>query len=198
MELGEPAEAHAVTARLRELAERQEHPWGLATAARCGALASGRLRRGRGGGGALRGARPAPRRGPDPARPRPRPAAQRKWGAARDSLERAAAAFDALGSPGWAEQARAELARVGARRPTRERRADPDRAAGGRARGRRALEQGDRARSCSSPCTRSRRTSPTRTRSSASARAPSSRSASADRHASAATIPARSGTPSVS
>ena len=34
------------------------------------------------------------------------------------SLERAAAAFDALDSPGWAEEARSELARVGARRPT--------------------------------------------------------------------------------
>ena len=44
----------------------------------------------------------------------------RKWGAARDALERAAAAFDVLGSPGWAEDAHAELARVGARRPSSE------------------------------------------------------------------------------
>jgi DNA-binding NarL/FixJ family response regulator len=41
----------------------------------------------------------------------------RKWGAARDSLEAAAAAFDALGSPGWAAESRSELVRVGARRP---------------------------------------------------------------------------------
>ena len=41
----------------------------------------------------------------------------KKWGAARTALERAAAMFDELGAPGWAEQARAELARVGARRP---------------------------------------------------------------------------------
>ena len=41
----------------------------------------------------------------------------RKWGAARRTLEAAEAAFGELGSPGWAEEARAELSRVGARRP---------------------------------------------------------------------------------
>jgi DNA-binding CsgD family transcriptional regulator len=41
----------------------------------------------------------------------------KKWGAARRSLEQAATAFDEIGSPGWAEQARSELARVGARPP---------------------------------------------------------------------------------
>jgi DNA-binding CsgD family transcriptional regulator len=40
----------------------------------------------------------------------------RKWGAARDNLERAASAFDSIGSPGWATDARSELERVGARR----------------------------------------------------------------------------------
>ena len=40
----------------------------------------------------------------------------KKWGAARESLEAAVSAFDELGSPGWAEQARSELSRVGARR----------------------------------------------------------------------------------
>ena len=43
----------------------------------------------------------------------------RKWGAARQTLERATSAFDALGSPGWAETARGELARAGARRPAK-------------------------------------------------------------------------------
>jgi DNA-binding NarL/FixJ family response regulator len=38
---------------------------------------------------------------------------------ARDTLDRAAACFDALGSPGWVEAARSELARVGARRPSK-------------------------------------------------------------------------------
>jgi DNA-binding CsgD family transcriptional regulator len=33
------------------------------------------------------------------------------------ACEAAAAGFDALGSPGWAEQASSELTRVGARRP---------------------------------------------------------------------------------
>jgi len=41
----------------------------------------------------------------------------RKRGAARGSLERAAAAFGETGSDGWAEHARTELARVSARRP---------------------------------------------------------------------------------
>jgi DNA-binding NarL/FixJ family response regulator len=41
----------------------------------------------------------------------------RKWGAARDSLERAVDLFERQGAPGWAAAARADLERVGARRP---------------------------------------------------------------------------------
>jgi DNA-binding CsgD family transcriptional regulator len=41
----------------------------------------------------------------------------KKWGAARDVLERAVAAFESMGAPGWADDARAELDRTGARRP---------------------------------------------------------------------------------
>ena len=41
----------------------------------------------------------------------------KKWGAARDVLERTVAAFEAIGSPGWADDARAEGERVGARKP---------------------------------------------------------------------------------
>ena len=41
----------------------------------------------------------------------------RRWRVAREALTAATEAFDALGSPGWAEQARAELARVGGRKP---------------------------------------------------------------------------------
>lgn len=41
----------------------------------------------------------------------------RKWAAARNALERAVAAFEAIGSRGWVEEARSALARVGARRP---------------------------------------------------------------------------------
>jgi DNA-binding NarL/FixJ family response regulator len=41
----------------------------------------------------------------------------KQWGVARESLEAAVAAFDAIGSDGWAERARADLERVGGRRP---------------------------------------------------------------------------------
>ncbi len=123
-ELGELGEAHAVTDRLHELAKAQDHPWGLATTKRCGAvvqLAGGydegaaaaleqaaaeygalglRFDRAR----ALLGLGRAQRRA-------------KKWGAARAALEQAVAELDELGSPGWAGQARSELARVGARRP---------------------------------------------------------------------------------
>ena len=70
----------------------------------------------------------------------------RQWRAARDALEGAAQAFETLGSPGWVGQAKAELTRVGGRRPRRRRRAHGDRAPGGAAGGRRTHQQGDRAR----------------------------------------------------
>jgi len=44
----------------------------------------------------------------------------KKWAAARRSIEAAADAFDELGSTGWAEEVRAELERVGGRRPQAE------------------------------------------------------------------------------
>lgn len=68
------------------------------------------------GRGRVRGARPRLRPREIAAERRGR--AQRrhkKWGAARASLEDAAA-FDALGSPGWADEARSEPARVAGRR----------------------------------------------------------------------------------
>jgi DNA-binding CsgD family transcriptional regulator len=124
IEVGETKEAQAVVMRLRQLAEQQGHPWGLVTAARCGALqelASGydehaaraleqaaedygrlglRFERAR----SLLTAGRLQRR-------------HRKWAASRRSLAEAAAAFGELGSPGWADEARSELGRVGARRP---------------------------------------------------------------------------------
>jgi DNA-binding CsgD family transcriptional regulator len=42
----------------------------------------------------------------------------KKWGAARESLEGAVAAFVKFGASGWADEARSELARVGARKPS--------------------------------------------------------------------------------
>jgi DNA-binding CsgD family transcriptional regulator len=122
VDVGEDGEALRVAGRLRALAERADHPWARASAQRCLALVAvasddravaelagaaadyERLGLGFDHARTLLSLGRATRR-------------RRKWGAARDALERAAAAFDELGSPGWAERARGELARVGARRP---------------------------------------------------------------------------------
>lgn len=115
--------ASDVTARIAELADAQLHPWGRATARRCGAT----VRLGRGHDeeavtalqeaaeeyGALSLLFDRARTLLALGRAHRR---NRKWGAARDTLQRAAAAFDDLGSPGWADAALDELARVGARR----------------------------------------------------------------------------------
>lgn len=122
--LGDLDEARAVVERLLALSERQQHPWGLATARRSSAVvvlaATGYDDRvaaeleqvvdeyGRLG---LRFDRARTLLALGRAQRR-----SKKWGAARDTLERAAAAFEVLGSTGWAEDARSELARVGARR----------------------------------------------------------------------------------
>ena len=121
VELGELDEAREVIERLSTLAEQQDHPWGLATAERCRGLAA--FASGDDGSVELRRAAAdylelglrfdharcflalgrALRR-------------TRRWGEARAALEAAVAAFDTLGSPGWAAEARSELARVGGRR----------------------------------------------------------------------------------
>ncbi len=124
VELGELAEAAAVVDRLHELARTQDHPWGVATATRCGAVvllagayeedtaaALGQAAAEYGELG-LRFDRARTLLSLGRARRR-----AKKWGAARASLEQAVAELDELGSPGWAEQARSELTRVGARRP---------------------------------------------------------------------------------
>jgi DNA-binding CsgD family transcriptional regulator len=125
VELGELDQARAVTVRLQTLSRAQQHPWGLLTAARCSALiclaappydqaAAAELEavavsydelglrfdRAR----SLLALGRAQRR-------------LKKWAAARRSLELAAEAFDQIDSTGWAQHARSELARVGARRP---------------------------------------------------------------------------------
>jgi DNA-binding CsgD family transcriptional regulator len=124
-ELGKWGEAQAVTDRLRRLSEEHDHPWGLATTRRCAALVQLTSRSG-GEEAATELAEAAEAYGALGLRfDRARSLlslgrAQRrlkKWGAARDSLEQAAAEFGELGSPGWAEQARSERARVGGRRP---------------------------------------------------------------------------------
>ena len=126
LELGEPADASAVTARVRELAELQSHPWGAATALRCTALtalasrydatAVADLEQAADDYSSLELRFDAARSLLALGRALRR---LRKWGAARDVLEDAATAFDAIGSPGWTEAARAELDRLGARRPPR-------------------------------------------------------------------------------
>jgi DNA-binding CsgD family transcriptional regulator len=125
VELGELDEALAVSTRLHELAEQQAHPWGLVAAKRCGALirlaapaydeqAAAELGEAAAGyaelGRRFEQARVLLSLGRVQRR-------LRKWKAARGSLEDAAAVFDEVGSAGWADAARSELARVGARRP---------------------------------------------------------------------------------
>ena len=57
VELGARSEALAVTERLVELSEQQQHPWGLATAKRCAATVQFRSRLRRCGRGARRSCR---------------------------------------------------------------------------------------------------------------------------------------------
>jgi DNA-binding CsgD family transcriptional regulator len=124
-DLGEFEEAQAVIERLTALAEAQEHPWGLVTARRCAATVAlaAKAYDEQAGAELSDAADEYERLGLrfDAARCRlVLGRTQRRfkqWGAARASLERAAADFDALGSGGWADRARAELERVGARRP---------------------------------------------------------------------------------
>ncbi len=126
VELGEADEAGALVRRLRALAERQDHPWGLATTARCELqvrLAGTRYDEAAATGVAGAAAEYA-RLGLRFDRARTLLALgraqrrHRRWAAARASLEQAAAGFAEIGSGGWEERARSELERVGARRPT--------------------------------------------------------------------------------
>jgi DNA-binding CsgD family transcriptional regulator len=119
------ARARSVTRRLSAQARDQQHPWALAGARRSAALLGLATAYDAGAAGELdavartyaelglahEGARTLLASGRAARR-------ARKWGAARDALERAVDGFDATGSPGWAAEARSELSRVGARRPT--------------------------------------------------------------------------------
>ena len=127
VELGEMEEAGAVIGRLRKLAEEQQHPWGLATVRRCDALmrlaspdydedAAARLADAASEYGKLGLRFDRSRSLLSLGRAQRR---LRKWAAARTSLEEAAAGFEEIGAPGWADQARSELTRVGARRAVR-------------------------------------------------------------------------------
>jgi DNA-binding CsgD family transcriptional regulator len=125
VELGAIDEAAAVTETLHRRAEAQEHPWGRATARRCRALLrltadpyagadaaaqSQAAEELAAMGFAFDQARCLLSLGRSQRR-------AKQWGAARRSLEAAAAGFDRLASGGWARRARDELARVGGRAP---------------------------------------------------------------------------------
>lgn len=124
VELGETDRASAVAARLRQLSDEQGQPWGHAAAKRCQGLI--KLAQGvelsEGADELSEAAASFSRLGLrlDTARTLlVLGRAQRRvrgWAAARSALEAAAAAFDALGSAGWADEARSELARVAGRR----------------------------------------------------------------------------------
>ena len=125
LQLDDLPQAQAVTDRLAHLAEEQEHPWGLASAKRSRALVhfAADADAGEAPAALLEAADEYGRLGLAFDRARTLLALgrhmrrRRKWAAARRALEQAAGAFDHLGGDGWAEHARAELARVGGRRP---------------------------------------------------------------------------------
>jgi DNA-binding CsgD family transcriptional regulator len=121
---GELERAQAVGDRLTARAERLNHPWGLASAKRCAAIIA--LAGNYEPGHALALAEAAAdyeRLGLAFDRARTLLSlgrAQRRvkqWGAAREALEGAVAGFEELGSDGWAQSARADLSRVGGRKP---------------------------------------------------------------------------------
>jgi DNA-binding NarL/FixJ family response regulator len=125
VELGDLDAAYGVAERLGELAEQQEHPWARASAKRCRALvtlardareerAAALLREAADDFGRMGLPFDAARCLLSLGRAQRR---SKRWRGARETLEQAAVAFAALGATGWAERARGELARVGARRP---------------------------------------------------------------------------------
>ena len=124
--VGELDEADEVLATWQERAERLDRAWALAILARCRALllaARGDLE---GAFASFERALGEHARSTDPfhhartllALGRTQRRARRR-GAARATLEDALARFERLGAALWAEQARAELARIGGRAPSR-------------------------------------------------------------------------------
>jgi DNA-binding CsgD family transcriptional regulator len=124
VELARFDEADAVTRRLRELAVQQDHPWATATATRCAGLLELAT-----GGDADAGTAMLTDASLDLERLELHldsarcllalGRAQRRlkrWRDARETLERAAARFAALGAEGWAQRSKSELERIGGRR----------------------------------------------------------------------------------
>jgi len=122
-EAGRADAADRVIARLRRLAAAQQHPWGLATAQRSAAVvalaggydeaAAAQLAEAAAGYRALGLGFDAARALLVLGRAQRR---AKKRAAARDSLEQARSGFEALGCPGWARAAAAELDRISGRR----------------------------------------------------------------------------------
>ena len=115
------AEARTVAGDLARLARQHDHPWALASAKRSRALLqlgsdrSAAMLRAAAGDFERLGLRfDAARSLLALGRVQRR---AKQWRAARDALADAASAFERLGSPGWAELARAEHERVPGRRP---------------------------------------------------------------------------------
>jgi len=112
-----------VTDRVGALAIAQQHPWGLATRERCDALIA--LARGERVEGAIEQTHDAATTYLalglrfDQARTLRAGGRQlrrlRKWGASRDLLEEAVTVFGSIGSQGWADDARADIGRLGGR-----------------------------------------------------------------------------------
>src|SRR5262249_26203653 len=122
-EAGRPDAAGEVIGRLAGLAATQRHPWGLATVQRSAAvvrLAGGYDEAAAAGLAEAAAAYQALGLRFDAARSLlVLGRAQRRYkkrAGARHSLERAGAGFEALGCPGWAQAAAAELDRVSGRR----------------------------------------------------------------------------------
>jgi len=109
-------EARQVTQRLRDLSEAQEHPWGLAGTKRSTALVQGSA------DGLAEAADAYAELGLHFDRARTHlilgkvQRRMKQWRAAREALEQAVAEFGELDSPGWVDEARSELSRVGGRR----------------------------------------------------------------------------------
>ena len=122
--LGKLEEAQRVTERLHDLSEQSAHPWGRVSAQKCSAVLelAGPDPREEAADVLLEAADAYGTLGLRFERARSLLALGqahrrlKKRSAARDVLERAAAEFYALGSPGWAEVARSEQPQTGGRR----------------------------------------------------------------------------------
>jgi DNA-binding NarL/FixJ family response regulator len=124
VELGKLEEARGLLAELKGRLSRIESPWGEASAGRCEALILAAEDDLPAAVAVLERALTVHERLPQPFDLARTLLAlgtvqrrARKRGAARETLERALAIFDELGADLWAEKARAELARIGGRRP---------------------------------------------------------------------------------